>query len=252
MTRTPPARACAVVFDLDGVLIDSYRPHLESWRMLARERGLPFSEEQFRPLFGLAGRDMISRLYGAPLREEEIAALYERKKALFREVAARGCPVVDGAPQLVDALHEAGFRLAIATSGPRESVEAALEEMGRREKFSAWAAAEDVARTKPDPALYRLAARRLDVAPRRCCAVEDAPAGIASARGAGMSVVGLWSPIRRDDDLREADLVVRSLRDLSPGRFAAIIGAAAERGEDHHAATEGTARSRRATGPDGR
>ena len=216
----------AAIFDMDGVLVDSYRAHLESWLQLAAESGLRMTEAQFAETFGRTSRDIIRTfLAGDDLSEPRIAELDERKEALYREIVSREFPAMDGAVELIDALHAEGVRLALGSSGPPENVELVLDKLGRREAFGAAITGRDVTRGKPDPQVFLVAARRLEVEPESCVVIEDAPAGIRAARNAGMTGVALLSTGRSENDFRDEEpaLVVRSLRELSPGALRALL-----------------------------
>lgn len=219
-----------VVFDVDGVLVDSYATHRASWQGALRERGLAMSEDDFQRTFGRTSREIIRELFGDALSDADVAAIDERKEALYRELLARSFPAMDGAAPLIDALAAAGFRLAAGSSAPPANVEQTLEGLGRRAAFAAVVTGRDVTRGKPDPQVFLLAAERLGLAPGACAVVEDAPAGVAAARAAGMASIGLVGTAS-EEALRDAGahLVVRSLRELSPERIARLLPAARRR-----------------------
>jgi beta-phosphoglucomutase len=214
----------AVLFDVDGVLVDSFQAHFRSWLMLAEENGFSFTREDFTSTFGRTSRDIIAALWPVDdLDDEQIRSLDDRKEALYREIVADDFPAMDGAVELIDALGEAGFRLAVGSSGPPENVNLVLERLGRAEAFATIITGNDVTRGKPDPHVYQLAADRLKIRPGRCAVIEDAPAGIAAARAAKMAAIGLASTGRTVQELAAADLVVGSLRELSAARISALI-----------------------------
>ncbi len=209
---------------MDGVLIDSYWAHFESWRRLAAENGCTYTEAQFSAGFGRTSREVIAEQWDEPrLTENRIRELDERKEWLFREIISRDFPAMDGASDLVHALASAGFRVAVGSSGPAANVELAVDRLGIRDRLSAIVTGNDVKRGKPDPEVFELAARRMSVPPGRCAVVEDAPVGIRAARRGGMLAIGLASTGRAPDQLAEADLVVRSLRQLSPERVRELL-----------------------------
>jgi len=185
----------AVIFDVDGVLVDSYEPHFESWRVVGDELGQVITREQFASSFGRTSKDIIrlwwSELFGASLTDAKIAELDERKEAAYREVIRETKPVMEGAVALIDALRGDGFKLAVGSSGPPENVALSLELLGRAEKFDARVTGMDVTRGKPDPQVFLIAAQKLGVEPKWCVVIEDAPAGIAAANAAGMASIGL-------------------------------------------------------------
>lgn len=221
MAREPGA----VIFDVDGVLVDSYAAHLRSWVLMAREHGLEITEKEFASTFGQTSREIIARFWGPDLDAVEREALDARKEAIYRDLIRAGFPVMDGAIELIDALAADGFLLAVGSSGPPENIELTLERLGRRDRFRAIVTGRDVTRGKPDPQVFEIAAERLGVPAARCAVVEDAPVGIAAARAAGMASVALvgTAPPER---LAAADLVVRSLRELDPSRLRTLLGRA--------------------------
>jgi beta-phosphoglucomutase len=223
----------AAIFDMDGVLIDSYRAHFESWRRAAAERGRVYTEEQFAAGFGRTSREVIAEQWqgqgqGEHLSDEQIARIDERKEALFREIIGADFPAMAGAVELIESLVGAGFRVAVGSSGPRENVQLAIDQLGIGKLLSAVVTGHDVKRGKPDPQVFLIAAERCGVAPARCVVIEDAPVGIEAARRGGMHVIGLASTGRTVEQLRAADLVVTSLHELSPHNFSQVLQTAAK------------------------
>lgn len=215
--------ACAAIFDMDGVLVDTYRAHYESWLEMARPYGFSFTEGQFAETFGRTSREIIAHFWGeGRLSDDEVAAMDEQKEAAFRRIIEREFPAMPGAEALIEALHADGIRLAVGSSGPPENVALVLGRLHARERFDATVTGRDVTRGKPDPQVFLIAAERLGIGPARCVVIEDAPAGVAAARAAGMASVGLVSTGRRREELREADLVVDALTELSPERLRAL------------------------------
>lgn len=214
----------AVIFDMDGVLVDTYHAHYRSWMAVADAEGFPFSEEDFARTFGQTSREIIAQNWGdGRLSDEEIAALDDRKEAAFREILAEDFPAMPGIGELLEALHRAGFKLAVGSSGPPENVALVVERLPGGSLFSATVHGMDVTRGKPDPQVFLIAAERLGVAPARCAVVEDAPAGVEAAHAAGMAAVALVSTGRTRQSLAAADLIVDSLGELSPGRIRALL-----------------------------
>ena len=210
-----------VIFDLDGVLVDSYRAHLESWQSLAREHGNTMTETQFASLFGRTSPDIICELWNSVSRDQ-VLAMAERKEALYREILEQDFPAMDGARELIDELIEKNFVLAVGSSGPPENVELSLQKLGRQESFSAVITGEDVTRGKPDPQVFLMASQRMGVEASRCAVIEDAPAGISAARAGGMTAIAL-SGTASKEKLGHADLVVNSLRELGPEKITRLI-----------------------------
>jgi len=216
----------AVVFDMDGVLVDSYRPHFESWREMAQEHGVDMTEEQFASCFGRTTREIIVSLWGDHVTDEDVPMWDERKEEAYRRILAEDFPEMDGAHELLTALHSAGFKLAIGSSGPPENVAAVIEHLPAGDLFDAAVNSTDVTHGKPHPEVFLKAAEKLGVAPARCAVVEDAPAGVEAARRAGMAAIAITGTAPRDTLAARADLVVDSLRQLTPETIAQLIAGA--------------------------
>ncbi|MCR4414795.1 MAG: HAD family phosphatase [Thermoguttaceae bacterium] len=219
------ARTFGVIFDMDGVLVDSYHAHYESWRRMAAEHGRTMTRAQFDATFGRTSREVIAVIWpeldGAA---DQIRALDDRKEALFREILAADFPPMPGARELLHQLRDAGVPVAVGSSGPPENVALVLDRLGARPLLAAVVTGSDVTRGKPDPEVFLIAARRMGMAPQRCVVVEDAPLGIDAAHAAGMAAVGLVSTGRTPVQLARADLVVRSLGELSPSTLRDLLG----------------------------
>ncbi|MCA9231870.1 MAG: HAD family phosphatase [Planctomycetales bacterium] len=212
----------AVIFDVDGVLVDSYQPHFQSWRQMLAEQGFEFTEAQFRATFGRTTRDIIRQLCGDQFPDQRVQAFDERKEALYRESVRHNFPAVDGAVELIDALAATGFAMAVGSSGPTENVTLTLDCLGRADSFAARVTGSDVTRGKPDPQVFLMAAERLGVDPQHCAVVEDAPAGVEAANRAHMLSIALTGTATRAQ-LAHADLIVDSLRELTPSTITQLL-----------------------------
>lgn len=201
-----------VIFDMDGVLVDSYAAHLKSWRALAREVGVEITELQFAATFGRTSRAIIRELFGVE-DAETISQYDDRKEALYRELIRSRVPEMPGARALVASLHEAGFRIAVGSSGPPENVDLVCGELGIDSMLAARVTGADVSRGKPDPEVFLLAAERMGLPPGRCLVVEDAPAGVEAAYRGGMAVIALAGS-HEDQALESADCVVQQLDEI--------------------------------------
>jgi beta-phosphoglucomutase len=204
----------AVIFDLDGVLIDSGAAHHESWRLLAAELGQEVTADQFVASFGRQNRDIIPMLFGGGDDDARIRRLSERKEVLYRELVRGRIPAVPGAVALVRDCRRSGLKLAVGSSAPVENIDLALGEMGIAECFDAVVHDGDVTRGKPDPGVFLIAAEWLGVPPEACVVIEDAPSGVQAALAAGMKAVGLTT-YHTADQLAAAHLVIEHLADLT-------------------------------------
>jgi beta-phosphoglucomutase len=208
----------AVIFDVDGVLVDSYQAHFASWRQLYGELGRGYTEAAFATDFGRRSGDILRRTLGEAISDGQVHELDQRKEALFRDLLRDKFVPMDGAAELIDALAADGFLLAVGSSAPRENIELSLEKLGRAAKFSAIVSGADVTRGKPDPQVFQLAAGRLGLSPERCAVIEDAIHGIEAAQRAGMFGIALTGTASREQ-LARADVIVDSLRELSPQKI---------------------------------
>jgi len=214
----------AAIFDMDGVLVDTYHAHYRSWLAMAEPEGLHFTEADFAPTFGRTSREIIAHFWGRDrYNDAQIAALDDRKEAAFRRIIETEFPAMPGVDRLLAALSEADFALAVGSSGPPENVDVVLDRLHARPLFGAVVTGMDVTRGKPDPQVFLLAAERLGVPAARCAVIEDAPAGVAAAHAAGMASVGLLSTGRTRQALADADAIVGSLGEISPEMLRGLI-----------------------------
>jgi HAD superfamily hydrolase (TIGR01509 family) len=205
-----------VIFDLDGVLLDSEHVWDEVREQLARERGGRWHERAQREMMGMSSVEWSRYMHdeiGVPDSPEEISAeVVRRLEALYRAEL----PAMPGAREAVERL-AARWPLALASSSNRELIVLALDLLGVADRFQATVSSEEVTRGKPAPDVYLEAASRLSVDPHRAAAVEDSHNGIRAAKAAGMRAIAI--PNRRfppgDDALAEADLVLETLAGLT-------------------------------------
>ena len=211
-----------VIFDMDGVLVDSFQPHYESWRIVAQRHGVTVTRQMFRDQFGRTSREIAKDWWGQDITAAKIHQLDDEKEQAYRETLKVNFPAMDGARDLLVALRQAGFALAIGSSGPRENIAVVQECLDGADLFDASVAAHDVQLGKPHPEVFLKAAAKLGLAPQQCCVVEDAPFGVEAARRAGMAVVAILGTASREK-LADADLIIQSHRELTPEIIEAII-----------------------------
>ncbi len=202
-----------MIFDVDGVLIDSYDAHFQSWKIMLNRHGEDMTEEQFRATFGQTNPTIFRGQYPA-FNEADYDALGEEKEAAYREIIREAFPEIPGAAELIGKLHEAGAVLAIGSSGPPENVQAVLDVLPGSEHIAATVNGKDVTHGKPDPEVFLKAAAKINLPPERCVVVEDAPVGVAAGKAAGCKVVALTGTADAAE-LSEADRVVDTLKDLT-------------------------------------
>ncbi len=210
-----------VIFDMDGVLIDSYEAHFEAWRRMLQNHGLDINEAQFAATFGQTNADIFAGLFPS-LAKDRYAALGEEKEAIFRQVITRRFPEKAGASNLIRDLQAAGARLAIGSSGPPENVRAVLARLPAGALFEATTDGSEIRRGKPHPEVFLKAAAKISLPPESCVVVEDAPVGVAAGKAAGCAVIAVTGTAPRSQ-LKAADLVVDSLRELDAVRIKALV-----------------------------
>jgi len=209
----------AVLWDLDGTLVDSEQYHWLAWRDSMAAVGVQLTHEQFLKTFGLRNDAIVPQWIpeAAPERIEQIA---DAKEQLYRRLVREGGrEPLPGARHWTERLAADGWLQAIASSAPRENVNVVLDVIGLASCFQAIVSAEDVTLGKPDPQVFLTAAARLGSTPARSIVVEDAPAGVEAARRAGMPCIG----VRRKGSPLAADLAISSLADLPPDAFSHLI-----------------------------
>jgi HAD superfamily hydrolase (TIGR01509 family) len=207
----------AVVFDMDGVLIESEEVWDAVRRAYVAEQGGTYGEDIQRAVMGMSSPEWSRHLHeaaGVPAEPQAINdEVVRRMLASFHE----HLPLIDGAADAVRRLAQR-FPLAVASSSTRPLIDTVLDVAGLVECFRATVSSEEVPRGKPAPDVYLEAARRLDVAPERCAAVEDSHNGIRSAHAAGMFVIAIPNRSYPPDTeaLAHADLVIQSIDELTP------------------------------------
>ena len=209
----------AVLWDLDGTLVDSGECHWRAWRDTMRDEGVALTYEQFLASFGQKNDTILTAWMGAAATPDLVRRVGDAKESLYRQFAVtEGLVPLPGAAEWVARLHDDGWRQAIASSAPAENVRVMLDALNLDRYFDAFVSAEDVTAGKPDPQVFLAAAARLEVPSAACVVVEDAAAGIEAARRAGMKCVG----VSRSSELA-ADVFVRSLADLPADAFEQLV-----------------------------
>jgi len=207
----------AVIFDLDGVLVDSEGLHVDAWKILFARHGISVSDEEYAHGIGMADVDWIEYLFGrrgSAVRRIDPVWWQDAKRVLYRDILAHNVRPFPGVVELVRGLWPE-FRLGVASNSWREDIETVLRGLDIRACFDALTGKEDVARHKPDPEAYVRTAAALGVEPAACAVIEDSPLGIQAAKEAGMRCVGVATTLPAGR-LGQADLVLASIEDLEP------------------------------------
>lgn len=229
MSALPPFSEIGIVFDLDGVLIDSHDQHERSWFLLAEEVGKPLTKEQFKESFGMRNVMCIPHVFRwtGPDDEATIHELGERKEALYRELlAADGIEPLSGVVGLLESLAAAGVPVSLGSSTSRKNIEVCFAATGLGRFFGPnYTGAEDVSRGKPHPDVFLEAARKIGRAPDRCVVLEDAHVGIEAALAAGMRALAVATTHPKSSfEGTGAARVVDSLEEVDAEALRALLG----------------------------
>ena len=185
-----------IIFDFDGVIVDSHPVHIQAWKVLFNALGKAVGDEELSFVTEGAKREEILRRFLGDLTPEQME-LYGAEKERLYQAHASELKLVRGFTEFMQQVDVAGVPIAVATSGSRNRVERTLKTFGLLGRFHAIVTAEDVAKGKPDPALFYLAASRLRVATDQILVCEDAVAGVTAAKAAGMKCIAIAANGRR-------------------------------------------------------
>lgn len=212
MSRT--TSSLGIIFDWDGVIIDSSRQHEESWERLAEEEGKALPADHFKVGFGRKNEWIIPAILKWTEDSEEISRLSLRKEAHYRQVVVdRGLVALPGVAEFLQRLKKAGIPSCVGSSTHRANIDTIMGVLGFEGLFGGIITAEDVSQGKPDPEVFLKAAAQTGCQPQHCVVFEDAMAGIAAARAGGMKVVGV-ATTHPAAELTMTDRVVHRLDEL--------------------------------------
>jgi beta-phosphoglucomutase family hydrolase len=213
----------AFIFDMDGTIVDNMAFHTKSWVAFFEQRGHAIdADEFFRATAGRQGHEIMRHYMGDHLTKEESAILDAEKEALYRELYAPHLETVAGFEQLIEEAQEQAVKLAVATAAPPANIVFTLDGLDLRRHFDAVVGAADVARGKPNPDVFLLAAERCGAAPENCIVFEDAPLGVEAARRAGMRCVVLTTTLPAEA-FSDFDNVICVARDFSELNIAELF-----------------------------
>ena len=220
--------APAIIWDVDGTLVDTAEQHFRAWAKLAAEIGKPFTRADFAATFGMRNPEIIRQLFFPDADDALCARLGARKEDLYRaSVREEGTQLLPGVARLLAAFAAAGWPQAVGSSAPPGNLDLLLTLTDTRRYFAAVVTGDDVRHGKPDPEVFLTAAAKLGADPARCVVFEDAVAGVQAARAGGMRCVAVtFVGHHPADKLRAAgaDLVVPSLEAVTVEQVAALVG----------------------------
>jgi beta-phosphoglucomutase len=217
----------AIIWDVDGTLVDTAEQHYRAWARLAAEIQQPFTRADFAATFGMRNPEIIRKLFFRDADDARCLELGERKEQLYRaSVREEGVRLLPGVERLLNGFAAAGLPQAVGSSAPPGNLELLLGLTDTLRFFSAVISGDDVLRGKPDPEVFLKAAEKLGVAPARCIVFEDAVAGVEAARAGGMSCVAVTFVGHHPAEKLQAagaDLVVSSLEEIDIEQVTALL-----------------------------
>ena len=215
----------AIIWDVDGTLLDSAEQHFTAWQAYAAGIGRPYTRADFAGTFGWRNPEIIRHLFDPAATDEACAAAGLTKETLYRESVRRdGVSLLPGVADLLAGFAAKGWPQAVGSSAPRGNLDLLLEATGTLRYFAAVVSGDDVTRGKPDPEVFLTAATKLGADPRRCVVFEDAPAGIQAAKAAGMACVAVCSHHAADVLAASgADMVVGSLAEVGVEAVVSLV-----------------------------
>lgn len=207
--------AYGVIWDVDGVIIDSADQHRRAWKQMATEHDLPYDDVDFWASFGMRNADVIPRMFGVHAPDERIIALADHKEMIYRQLLAAEATALPGARELMVALHGAGYRQALGSSAPEENIHTIVTLLRLTPFLDATVSGETVTHGKPAPDIFLAAAARLHIEPIHCLVIEDAPAGVVAAHAGGMRCIAVRrAGVPDAPGIEAADYVANSLREV--------------------------------------
>ena len=201
----------ALIFDMDGTLVDNMEFHAQAWPIWARREGLELSDEEVLSRTHGTISDIVARFFPDHSRQERFQ-IGERKESLYRQLYAPHLRLLPGCADLLDWARAAKMPVALATAGDATNITFTLDGLQIHESFAAVVGGEDVSVGKPDPQVFQLAAQKLGVAPEKCLIFEDSPAGVEAARRAGMKCI-VVNPMTPREDFGDTSHVLQWARD---------------------------------------
>lgn len=205
----------AVIFDMNGVIINDERIHQESWRQYCQKHGFSLTEEEFKQkVFGRTEKEILEYLYKREITPEELQKDSDERVALSIQIFEPQLKIMDGLDTLLENLYQQNIPLAIATSSRNKYLNFILDGLNIRKYFKVIVTAQDITKGKPDPEIYVKAAEQLGINPQDCIVFEDTISGITSAKAAGMKVIGV-ATTHSKEELESASTVIHTFNEVT-------------------------------------
>jgi beta-phosphoglucomutase family hydrolase len=202
-----------ILWDMDGVISDSYAFHFAAWQETFTKRGIRFTKEDFTKLFGTRNDFIVRSVMDKKLPERDVKIMVQEKEETFRQNATGSIKSFPGVVRLLNILKKGNFKLGLVSSAPKENIDLVISELDLTGIFNCFVFGQEVSESKPSPQIYLLAAKKLEVIPNDCVVIEDSPLGVKAAKTAGMKCLAITNTHPRQE-LEEADSVVDSLENV--------------------------------------
>lgn len=202
----------AVIFDLDGTLVDNNEYHLRTWKKYLEEEKIDISDEDYNKYVnGRTNKDAIEYIYGRKMSDAEAMEYALEKEAIYRKMYQPHIKPVEGLVPFLELLHEKGIPIAMATSGIQVNIDFMFDHIPIKKYFQVIVNSAHIQNGKPDPEIYLKAASLLNIVPENCLVFEDAAVGIQSAKAAGMKVIAI-DTTQPHHELKEADRIIHNFK----------------------------------------
>ena len=213
----------AVIFDLDGTLLDNNDFHLKSWKQYLKQIGMEISDEDYKAnISGRTNKDATEHVFNKKMTNDEAEQYYLEKEKIYRELYATVIKPVNGLINLLTELQQNGIKMAIATSGILVNIDFMFDHVPIRHFFEQVINSTHIQNGKPDPEIFITTAQKLQVDPENCIIFEDSIAGVEAANAAGMKVVALTTT-HTSNELYDADLVIDDYTQISYSQLVAML-----------------------------
>jgi beta-phosphoglucomutase family hydrolase len=211
----------AILWDMDGVLVDTWDLHAKTWQKAFDEFNVPLTDEQIKTTFGMNSLNAMQYLLGDRYKKEFMIEVIDRKETLFNDLVAGRIELLPGVERWLEQFKKWGMKQAVASSAPLENINAVVDDLGIRPYFDAIVSGAELP-GKPKPDVFLKAARLVGTSPEHCLVIEDAVHGVQGARNAGMKCLAVTTTSPAEI-LWEADLVIADLAELSTKKVQSLI-----------------------------
>ena len=211
----------AIIWDMDGVIVDTGEYHYQSWKQTFDELDIAFSKEQFRATFGMNNAGILEIICGRKLPPDQEQRIGEHKEEIFRELVKGKAKLLPGVENTLKNFSDWNLKQAIASSAPPKNIDVLVRELRIGKYFDATVSGFDIP-GKPDPGVFLKTAQQLNAKPEQCTVIEDAVAGVEGAKNAGMKCIAVTTT-NSSEALSKADLIFDSLEELKQRALLALF-----------------------------